>query len=228
MKRDLYLVQRSARIREILEEKAANGSDMSSSLGVGSFCCLPKGDVGVDVKVQPSLLHSHFLSEIGRGHISPFSQDILYLGEASLSVCRWLLLGLQSTNGFLRGAESGSQDLKLDWGEVLQAQSAAEVVSALFGVMQSRVLDLRAVVVIVLLDFDLLMGFVNSWLKLREAPLVERRQLIIEVLAWFVDDWLHTSTVLVCENAQDFEILVEESRGVRLRAGSVGELLLRL
>ncbi len=228
MKRDLYLVHTATRIREIFEEKSASGADLSTGLGVGNFCCVPLGDVGVEVRVQPALLHAHFLSEIGRGHVSPFSQEILYLGEASLSVCRWLLLGLQSTNSFLDGSGAEVPSLKLDWPDVLQAQSVADVVSALFRVVQSRVLDLRAAVVIVLLDFEVLEGFVNAWLKVREIAFIDRRQLIIEVLAWFVDDWLHTSTLLVCDNLGDFAILVEEARGVRLQAGSVGELLFRL
>ncbi len=225
MRRDIHLVDSASRIRGILAEKLASGADLSSTLGVGCFRGVSLGDTGVEVQVLPSLLKSHFLSEVGRGHVSPFAQEILYFGEASLSVSRWLLIGLQSSSRFRTNGPRGQA--ALHWPEVRRAQSVSDVLAALWEVVQTRVLDLRAAVVVVVLDFDFLDGFVRAWLGLAPGSGMERRQLIIEVLAWFADEWLHTSTILACENSADYEILIEESRAVRLKAGLAGDLVFR-
>ncbi len=223
MRRDLYFVDSAARIREVLAEKVQGGLDVATSLGVGFFRGVSvNGDDGVGLQVSPALLRSHLLTRIGQGLVSPYSHEILYFGESSLSVCRWLLLGLQSRQPALDAALALR---KTDWPDLKEANSVSEVVGALLRPVQTRVLDLRASQVVFLLDFDVLSQFVAG--SIRQLS-VGRKQLIAELVSWFSEEWLHPNTLLVCENSSDFSDLVLLARSVRLQSSSSEDLLFRL
>jgi hypothetical protein len=210
LKRELYFVDCAARVREIVDNKTQDEHDGSATLGVGYFRVEDSpGDAGVSLHIVPSLLRPHFFSKVGRGLISPYSQEILYFGEAAFSVCRWLMLGLQS--GPISQDDVASS-LKGAWPELKGCRLFPEAVEVLLRALQKRVLDLRASQVVVLIDFDVLEHFFTGWLG---PVVIPRNDLIFEVVSWFSEDWLHPNTVLVCDKGSDFEEMVHAARRVR-------------
>ncbi len=222
MRRDLFLVESAARIREVLAEKPKDGLDVATTLGIGYFRAekLPQ-DTGIGVRVVPRLLRSHVYSKIGAGLVSPYSQEILYFGETSLSVSRWLLLGLQA----LPIPRDAALVLKkTDWPDLTVCRSLSDAVGALLRAVQTRTLDMRASQVVFLLDFDVFSDFLKGWLG---ALSFSRQDLIFEFVSWFIEEWLHPNTLLVCENAIDFADVINFARDVRLESPVSGELVFR-
>ncbi len=210
MKRELYFVDCAARVREILDNKISGEQEGSTALGVGYFRVENSpGEKGVSLHIVPSLLRPHFFSKVGRGLISPYSQEILYFGETAFSVCRWLMMGLQASASFQDELPSASKGA---WPEMRDCRLFPEAVDVLLRALQKRVLDLRASQVVVLLDFDVIEHFLRGWLASKAIP---RPDLIYEVVSWFSEDWLHPNTLLVCDNSLDFEEMVQIARKVR-------------
>lgn len=222
MKRDLYFVDSADRIREVFEERAQLGLSPVSVLGVGYFRALRDAhDGGLEVDVNPRLLRSHVLSEIGKGMLTPFATEIFYFGETALSVRGWLLMGLQTESGKSELRSHGLGSLQLNFCE---GQSLSDAVASLLSQLQMRVLDLRASQVVFLLDFDALSAHFSGAYT---CAMFTRGQLIAEVAAWFANEWLHSCTLLVCPNSADFSELVLLARNVRLKSNVGSDFMFR-
>ena len=82
--REIYLVEKTSRLRHILASDLDQNDAEMSAIGIGFFNCQKNGsgasEQGVAFRTSPAGLRTELLHEILAGRHSPLSQDILLLG----------------------------------------------------------------------------------------------------------------------------------------------------
>jgi hypothetical protein len=247
-------------------------ADGSSALGVGFFSTEPlEGGHGVGLTVAPPFLESALRSRMAAGHAAPYTREVLLFGDdatfhheqsaflsrlversvgsapqsksrtlAPIGISRWIVAGVHP--GVFRNASAAARVDELWPAEVAEASSPIEALHALLGGIHQKVLGLRPVSLVFLLESGLLGRYfraLSAWKKaagdgkswdefLGLDPVRQEESIGRNVLSWLAEEGLHPRVALVCRTPREHETLLLLLHRNLVKSPSCANVLFRL
>lgn len=159
--------------------------------------------------------------------------------SAFLGVSRWLLAGVHA-GVFRQGSLQKSEET---WpAEVAEAASPTDAVHALLSGIHEKVIGLRPMSLVFLLETGMLSRYFNSlssWKKnvasdkswgefLGLGPEMQEEVLGKLVLSWLAEEGLHPRVAVVCRSSREHESLLLHSHWSLVKSASCANVLFRL
>lgn len=219
--REVYILENMAAGYHFMMDQMQKGYQPESFLGVGSFSSSFSKEIpqGADLKVTPAFLEPDLYDYIVKGYISLFENEpILIQPKMNINhqkVSKWLILSQHKTIFSLQ------KDVVLKYLRSESISSIEEFVNIYFHYLLSKTNELRAEVIIILMDFSMFLEYLREYFKAfpLNSPIEKSAQLeknvIKEIVLFFSNAFFSHKIAIIPDQSKYYNIflsMIHESR----------------